>query len=66
MISSRIYTLTKKGFFSVWDLSTFDVIFTKSFHKPSKALFSFKLTNKVLLVFENEIIVLDSSKGVQS
>ena len=61
MISSRIYILTYKGFFSAWDLMTFDVIFSKSFYKFSKSIISFKLSNKVMLVFENEIIVLDSN-----
>lgn len=61
MISSRIYILTQKGFFSVWDLVSFDVKFQKNFFKMSKSIISFKLSNKVMLVFENEIIVLDSN-----
>lgn len=61
MISSRIYILTHNGFFSVWDLQTFDVKFSKNFFKISRAIISFKLSNKVMLVFENEIIVLDSN-----
>ena len=60
MISSRIYILTKNGFFSVWDLVSFDVKFQKNFSKPSRSIISFKLSNKVMLVFETEIIVLNS------
>jgi len=61
MISSRIYILTQKGFFSVWDLVSFDVKYYKNFLKPSRQIISFKLSNKVMLVFETEIIVLDSN-----
>jgi WD40 repeat protein len=66
MVSSRIFTLTQKGFFSVWNVATFDVIYTKNFHKSSKALYSFKFSNRVLLVFDNEIIVLDSNKNTNT
>lgn len=27
MVSSRIYTLTQHGLFTVWDLGTFDIIY---------------------------------------
>jgi WD40 repeat protein len=61
MISSRIYILTLKGFFSVWSLQTYDVVFQKNYFKNAKSLISFRLTNKVMLIFENEIYVLDSN-----
>lgn len=58
--STRIFTITAMGMFSVWDLRTFELIFTREFYKRAKMIYSFKLSNKVMLVFENEIIVLDS------
>ena len=45
MISSRIYILTEKGYY----------------FKNAKSLISFRHSNKVMLVFENEIYVLDSN-----
>jgi len=60
MISSRIYTLTQKGLFSVWELNTFDIIFQRNFHKLSQGMSAFRLSNRVLLVFEHDIMVLDS------
>ena len=60
LISSRIFTLTNFGLFQVWDLVSFDVIFSKNFAKKAMYLLSFRLSNKVLIVFENEIIVMDS------
>lgn len=61
MISSRIYILTEKGYFSVWSLLSFDVLFQKNYFKNAKSLISFRHSNKVMLVFENEIYVLDSN-----
>ena len=66
MISSRIYILTYKGFFTVWDIQTFDIKFSKNYFKPSRSIISFKLSNKVMLVFENEIIVLDSNPNTST
>jgi phosphoribosylaminoimidazole-succinocarboxamide synthase len=60
LISSRIFTLTNFGLFQVWDLVSFDVIFSKNFAKKAKYLLSFRLSNKVLIVFENDIVVMDS------
>jgi len=61
MISSRIFAITTMGNFSCWDIKTFQINFSKEFYKSAKFIYSFKLSNKVLLVFENEVIVLDSS-----
>lgn len=60
MISSRIFTITLFGLFQVWDLLTFDVIFSKNYAKKTRFLQSFRLSNNVMLVFEHEILVLDS------
>jgi WD40 repeat protein len=57
---NRIFAITTMGMFSIWDLRTFELIYTREFYKRAKMIYSFKLSNKVMLVFENEIIVLDS------
>jgi hypothetical protein len=61
MISSRIFTLTANGLFSVWSLSNFDIVYQKDFKKASRNVQAWRLSNKILVVFEHEIIVLDSN-----
>ena len=61
MISSRVFAITDKGLFIVWDLATLDQKYSKNYYKPSKAVISFRFSNKVMIVFENEIIVVDSN-----
>lgn len=61
MISSRIYTVTSGGLFSVWDLTDFDIIYQKDYNKKTKFLLGFKLTNRMNLIFENDIICLDTN-----
>lgn len=61
MISSRVFTITAAGLFTVFDILTFDVIFQRDFHKIALNIIAFKLANKVLLVFENDIIVVDAN-----
>jgi hypothetical protein len=60
MVSQRIFTLTSRGVFSVWDLKTFDITYSKDFQKSAKFLRAFRHTNKVMLVFEREICVINS------
>jgi len=61
MVSTRVYTLTAAGLFSVWDLYSFDIIYQKHFHKITRSLQALRLSNYVLLVFEHEIKMLDSN-----
>mmetsp|Transcript_41523 Transcript_41523/g.30526 ORF Transcript_41523/g.30526 Transcript_41523/m.30526 type:complete len:80 (+) Transcript_41523:40-279(+) len=64
MKSTQIYYLTEDGLFSVWDLETFNVVFTRNYNKKkSKAIYAFKLSKRVMLVFENEIIGLDAGSS---
>jgi hypothetical protein len=60
MISARIYTVTSNGLFSVWDLQTFDVIFQTNYKKPTKFLQAFRLSNRVMIVMEHEVHVVDT------
>ena len=61
MVSKRIFTITKAGLLTVFDLMTFDVTYQKDFHKIAQNIIAFKLQNKVLLVFENDISVIDAN-----
>lgn len=61
MMSQRIFTMTTAGLFIVWDILTFDVIFSKDFHKIANNVIAFKLSNKVLLVFDKNVLFLDSN-----
>lgn len=65
MVSQRIFTMTAAGLFQVWDLLTFDIIFAKDFRRVASNVIAFRLSSRVLLVFEHEIMVLDAnaSKG---
>ena len=52
--------ITQRGLFIVYELVGFDVIFQKNFDKGTLRLQSFRLSNKVMLVFEHDIKVLDT------
>ena len=52
--------LTAKGLFTVYELKGFDVVYQKNFNKGALRMDSFRLSNKVMLVFEHDILVLDS------
>ena len=60
MISSRIFSVTSSGTFSVWDVKTFKIIHYRIFDKAAQILYSFKLSNRVMIVFENDIIILNT------
>jgi len=62
MVSNRIFTLTSKGQFTCWDMQTFSIICSKNFYKKSKYLRSLRLSNKVMLVFDTSIMVLDTDE----
>lgn len=61
LVSRKVFTITKAGLFTVWDLLTFDVVFQKAFRKTAQNLIAFKLSNKVLILFENDILVLEEN-----
>jgi len=61
MVSQRIFTMTAAGLFTVFDLATFDIMFTKDFHKQSQNIIAFQHSNKVLLVFDSDILVVDAN-----
>lgn len=61
MLSHRVFTMTAAGLFTVFDLLNFDVIFQKDFHKIAQTIIAFKQQNKVLCVFDNDIMVLDAN-----
>lgn len=59
-ISSRIFMITNHGLFTVYELKGFDIVFQKSFNRVALRLNSFRLSNRVMLVFEHDIMVLDA------
>ena len=61
MVSQKIFTMTTAGIFTVFDCLTFNITFQKDFHKISINIIAFKSTNKVLVVFDNDISVLDAN-----
>ena len=61
MQSQRIFTMTRAGLFTVFDLQTFDVMYSRDFSKVSQNIIAFAHSHKVLLVFESEIMVLDAN-----
>ena len=63
MRSQAIFTITENAKFDVWDLKTFDVKFTKQFNnKKTRDLYVWRLSHKVMLVFQQEIVVLESDQ----
>ena len=61
LVAQRVFTITGAGLFTVFDVLTFDIICQKEFRKTAQNLISFKMQNKVMLVFEGDIVVLDSN-----
>ena len=61
MVSEKIFSMTAAGLFTTWDLVSFDVVYQKDFHKVAQNIIAFKLSNKVLLVFDNDILVLGAN-----
>ena len=52
--------LTSKGLFTVYDLKSFDVVFHKHFGRGALRLHSFRLSNRVMIVFEHDIMVMET------
>lgn len=61
MVSEKIFSMTEAGKFTAWDLVNFDVMYQKDFHKTAQNIIAFKHSNKILLVFDNDILVLGSN-----
>ena len=53
--------VTQNGFFAVYGLINFDVLYSKKFQKTTTLMQSFRLSNMVMIVFEHDVIVLDSN-----
>jgi len=60
MMSLRIFTITVFGLFQCWDLYQFNQLYTKNYLKRVRFIQSFRLQHKVMIVFENDIIVLST------
>ena len=60
--SNYFYSITGKGLLNVWNIKTFKNIYTYDYRINSKYLYHFKYQQKLLIVFENFLCVLDTSE----
>lgn len=58
--AEKLYSITQKGLFSVWDLNKLKRIYTKHFYRETLQMVVCKLSAKIIIAFEQEIIVLNS------
>lgn len=58
--SEKLYSITQKGLFSVWNIAKLKRIYMKHFHRDTLSMVVCKLSSKIIIAFEQEIIVLDS------
>lgn len=61
-ITQKVYSniIIVQGLFCAWDLSSLKRIYMKHFYKDTLSMIVCKLTPKIFIVFEQEIIVLNS------
>jgi hypothetical protein len=60
--SDKIYSLSEKGLFQVWNLNTLERIYCKHFRKKTLSVMVCKKSHLIILVFDMEIIMLDSNR----
>ena len=60
--SNFFYSITGKGLLNVWNIKTFKNIYTYDYRINSKYLYHFKYKQKLLIVFEIFLCVLDTSE----
>jgi len=46
---------------TVFDVLTFDMVCQKEFRRTAQNIISFKLQSKVMVIFDSDIVVLDST-----
>ena len=64
--TKRIYALTAAGLFTVFDLMSFNVIYQRDFKEVSNNMISYRLSERVMIIFENGIAVLDANSDNNS
>ena len=58
--NERLYSITQKGLFSVWYLKSIQREYSKKFEKETHSLIICRNSPKIIIGFEQEIIVLDT------
>ncbi len=58
--SKRIFCISHKGFFYVYMKKNMKLIYTYDFKIKTKKIYHFKYQNRLLIVFENSLCVLDT------
>lgn len=59
--SKRIFCISSQGFFYVYTKKNFKLVHTQDFKMKVKKIYHFKYQNKLLIVFENSLCVLDTT-----
>ena len=59
--SSFIYTLSKSGVFTVWDIESLAQVYCRDFAKKAARVIAFQSKHYVLLAFEEEVVVMQLS-----
>jgi len=60
--STRVFTITKHGNFRVWSLINFHVDFEHDFKNKAIQSYHFRSQNIILLIFDYQIIAIDTSQ----
>ncbi len=60
--SKRIITITERGQFSIWDIASLERIKVRYFRRKTINMIVCKLSQRILIAFENEIVVLTNSE----
>ena len=59
--SKRIFCISLKGFFYVYTKKNLRLVYTFDFKMKTKKIYHFKYQNRLLIVFENSLCVLDTT-----
>jgi len=51
----KIYAITQRGLFCVWDMKSIDLLYSRSFARNATSLVAFKNKPLILITFENEV-----------
>lgn len=58
----KLYAITQKGLFCVWDIKSLDLIYSRFFNRNTTSLIAFKNKPLILITFDNEVRVLIEEK----
>ena len=61
--NSRLYTITQKGMFCLWDLNNLNKLESKHFGRDTMNMVVCRSKPRIFIAFDNEIIVLKNEEG---